>query len=591
MLIVIDTIKTRSFVQINITFENSSAKKYDFKNYYCSFVFILIVAVNLVRMFPISQCLVSKNQPLFNITVFILLFFLAGCSWLPNDLKRAEEIVENQPDSALKILQNLPDHTFISDADRANYGILYFEALDNTKSELEPDSIINFSLNYYLGHNDNLKLAKAYYFKAKTLKLSQRFDDATELYLKSLKILDNSNNYRLLAKIYSDIADISTIQKDYTEALKKYNESIEFFKLAGDSVEASYRNIYIGRVYRLMNDHKTALNYYRKTLQQTDDSLTNGLAYQEIGINYSEAKKSDSAEFYLRKSLKFPCVSNYYAIRNYFLAEVFFDQTEFDSASYYANEALKYPSTYFNKRDCYRILVNTEYTLGNIKQMASYMTKYQECTDSVRKIETQTKSSVLEDLYQSSDKVNKSRRYLLMLGFILVFLAVIATLIVLQLRMRNKRKEEKLRLTEAKLTTNQGILKENLIQKIEEMRIAQLPRFKKANMSERELMTKELYEVCLHTNNWDLFKKLMNQTYNNIITHLELNFKELNRKEIYWCCFYLLNLPNADIALILESQTTSLYKLKQRVSQKLILKSTKELEQYLLDISSESENE
>lgn len=541
-------------------------------------------------MFALYKCLFSKNQPFFNIIIFAVLSLLVSCSWLPNDLKRAEDIIDNQPDSALKILQKLPDHNFISDADRANYGILYFEALDNTKSDLNPDSIIDFSLNYYLRHTDNLKLAKAYYFKAKTLKLSQRFDDATVLYLKSLKLVENTKNYKLLGKIYSDIADISTIQKDYPEALKKYNESIAFFKLSGDSIEVSYRNIYIGRVYRLLKDYKTALKYYRITLQQTNDSLANGLTYQEIGINYSEAKKNDSAEFYLRKSLKYPYISNYYAIRNYFLAEVFFDQTRFDSASHYANEALKYPTTYFNKRDCYRILVNTEYTLGNIKQMATYMTKYQECTDSVRMIETQTKSSILEDLYQSSDKVSKTRRYLMMLGFILIILAIISTLVVLQLRLRNKRKEEKLKITEEKLSTNQGILKDNLIQKIEEMRLARNPQFKKANIPERENMTKEVYEICLHTNDWVLFKKLMNQTFNNSINHLEQNFKDLNRKEIYWCCFYLLNLPNADIALILDSQTASLYKLKQRITQKLNLKSTKELEQYLIDISSEATN-
>lgn len=541
-------------------------------------------------MFLLYKCLVSKNQPFFNIIIFAVLSLLVSCSWLPNDLERVEEIIDNQPDSALKILQKLPDHNFISDADRANYGILYFEALDNTKSDLKPDSIINFSLNYYIRYSDNLKLAKAYYFKAKTLKISQRFDDATVLYLKSLKIIENTKNYKLLGKIYSDIADISTIQKDYPEALKKYNESIDFFKLASDTVEASYRHIYIGRVYRLLKDYKTALNYYRKTLQQTTDSMTNGLAFQEMGINYFEAKKYDSAEFYLRKSLNYPYTFNNYAIRNYFLSEVFFDKTRFDSASHYAHNALKYPSTYFNKRDCYRVLVNTEYILGNIKGMAGYMTKYQDCTDSVRKIETQTKSSILEDLYQSSDKISKTRRYLMMLGFIFIILAIISTLVVLQLRLRNKRKEERLKITEEKLSTKQGILKENLTQKIEEMRLAQNPQFKKANISERESMTKEVYEICLHTNEWDLFKKLMNQTFNNIINHLEQNFKDLNRKELYWCCFYLLNLPNADIALILDSQTASLYKLKQRITQKLNMKSTKELEQYLIDISSEATN-
>ena len=117
------------------------------------------------------------------------------------------------------------------------------------------------------------------------------------------------------------------------------------------------------------------------TIGLPKDSLSNGLAYQEMGINYFMDKKYDLAQHYLRKSLTYPAVSNYYAIRNFILADLFFEKQQYDSAALYATTALKYPSTFFIQRDCYRILVNTEYGRGDFKQMAAYMSKYQDCTD------------------------------------------------------------------------------------------------------------------------------------------------------------------------------------------------------------------
>ena len=145
----------------------------------------------------------------------ILFVLLVGCSLLPNDLKTAETALQTNPDSALSILKKMNPSNFISDADRALYGLLYFEALDKTKGDLKPDSLIDFSLSYYLRSNNNVRLAKSYFYKAKTLKVDQRFDDATVLYLKAIDLVKNTDENMLLGKIYSDIGDTCSIQKDY----------------------------------------------------------------------------------------------------------------------------------------------------------------------------------------------------------------------------------------------------------------------------------------------------------------------------------------------------------------------------------------
>lgn len=509
-------------------------------------------------------------------------FVLVGCSLMPNEMKSAEQIMETSPDSALHILQHIQNVNAMSDGDRALYGLLYFQALDKNNKPLKPDSLIKFSLNYYQNHNDNIHLASCYYYKAKRLKFDQRFEDATLLYLKALDIIQNKReNYLLLGKIYSDMGEISIIQHDYDESLTKFQLSVDCFRKAKNTIEASYRVISIGKVYHFQKDYRKAQRYYKQALLQTPDSFLQGFAFQEIGINYYWAKQYDSAQYFLQKSLRYPYKGTNYAIRCINISDIFFDREQYDSAFHYANKALKYPSTFFNQRDCYRILANTECSRGDFKKVGFYMSKYQACTDSVRKVETQTKSTVLENLYQTNGTASKTKKYLLLLGCIIPIIVIISLFIVYRLRNRNKGKEKELEEAEVQIIHKQSLLIDGLLQNIQEMRNSQAVAYKKASQVQREQMDKNVYSVCLYVNDWNAFKKLMNRTFNNIVSEIEESYKDVTHKEIIWSCLFLLDIPNPDMALILDSQPGSLYKLKQRLTQKMNLNSTKELDKFL----------
>ena len=515
----------------------------------------------------------------------LLSVLMIGCSLMPNEMKTAQKIMDSNPDSALHILQRMhPNQSFL-DADRALYGILLFQALDKSNKLLQPDSAINFSVNYYQNSSDKSNLAIAYYYKARLYKRAQQFDQATILYLKALDLIRNENDFQLLGKIYSDMGDMCSFQKDYKESLRKYQMSIDFYKKAGDTLEASYKVIDIARMYRFMKDFDRAKKFYKQSLSQSSDSFLHGLAYQEIGINYYFANQYDSAQFFLRKSLQFPYKGTNYSIRCFILADLYFDINQYDSAFHYATQSLKYPSTFFNQRDCYRILANTKYVQGDFKGMANFMTKYQACTDSVREVETQTKTTVLEDLHQTSSAINKSRQFLIILAIIIFIITLVSFTIVFSLRNRSRKKQLKLEKTEEKLTEKQLFLKDSLIQKLEENRILQAANYKKANLKERELISKEIFNTSLHLDDWEAFKKLMNKTFNNLVSELETRSPEINHKEIIWCCLFLLDIPTNDIIILLECQQRSLYTMKQRLTQKLKLSTTAELEQLLHNLS------
>ena len=85
----------------------------------------------------------------FQISIFLLCISFMACSLVPNELKTSERIMQTHPDSALAILKKYYPVKFNNDAEKAYFGLLYFQALDKNELTLAPDSLISFSIDYY----------------------------------------------------------------------------------------------------------------------------------------------------------------------------------------------------------------------------------------------------------------------------------------------------------------------------------------------------------------------------------------------------------------------------------------------------------
>ncbi|MDD3079862.1 MAG: tetratricopeptide repeat protein [Paludibacter sp.] len=454
--------------------------------------------------------------------------------------------------------------------------------------DLGPDSAINFSINYYKEKSDKEHLAKAYFYKARKYKYAQQFENATKYYLNSLDLIKDGKNFEVLGKINSDLGDIASIQKDYQMAREKYNLAINYFKKVNKIDYVVYRTIDIGRTYRNEGNFNAANEIFKNSLKTEKDSVLLGIILQELGVSFWYARNIDSSLVYLYKSLLYPYKGNDFSIRCFTLADLYFTKEDYDSATFYANKALRYPIGIFTKKECYRVLANTSYLKGDYKQMADYMTMFQVYSDSVGRVKDQTKATVIEDIYQSSEKVSKTRHWLMLVGSILPFVIAITLLIYFRLKKKNKGNEEKLEQQEEKIVQvtqelhqKHDLLKASLLQKIEDTRSLQMNKYKKASVPEREIMDKVIYHTCLHINNWKEFSGLMNYTFNNIVDFLEKKFPGLSKREIIYCCLTLLDFSTYDMTLVLECQTVSLYKLRQRIVQKMGMENTKELDNYL----------
>lgn len=524
------------------------------------------------------------------IVLSVILSF-TGCSFFPGEIKTAERLIENTPDSALKILQRIPYDKSLSSADRALYGLLLFEALDKADKPLQPDSVINFSIEYYNRKNNSEKLAKAYFYKARVYKYAYQLEDASNLYMIALDNLKKSEDYDLLAKIYSDLGDICIIQNELLDARIKFKKAIVYSNKAKKTDNALLKHLDIGKTYRIEKNYKKAKKYFVDVLIGTKDSLLIGIALQELGTNFFLSSNYDSAVIYLKKSICFPHKGNNQSIKLFILSDVYYMLKESDSAIYYSNKALEFPANFFTQRECYRILANTMYLQGDYKAMAGYMTKFQACSDSVRRIEAQTKSTIIENIHLTKETVSKTRRWLVVSIALTPLVLLIALIIYFRLRKKSEVTEEELvqksvQLEEIEhkiqLTTEQ--LKDNLLFKIEETRKRNRPTNKKISINERMQLDKAAYTESLHLDHPDSFDRLMDFNLNQLVRKLNDLKAELNHKDIVYCCLCLLEIPTADIVMILDLQLSSLYKLKQRLAQKLSLKSSTDILPFLKEL-------
>jgi len=494
--------------------------------------------------------------------------------------------MDEHPDSALHILQKLPPERYNSDANRALYGILLFQAQDKNYMPLQPDSIIDFSIDYYLKQEDKPHLAMAYFYRGRKLNYKMEYEKASSEYYKSIDNCNPNSDYLLLGKIYEDLAAISLFQTEYNESRKKNKLAASFYLKAGRT-EFAYNTLKsIGFAYLSEKKYVIARSYFKKVYSLSKDSFRIGITLNYLGTSFLYTKQFDSALYYFRKSLTYPSRENNFPRRYCSLAEAFFNIDQYDSATSYAMKSLKCTGgNLFTRREGCRIIANAAYNTGDKKLMKKYMSKYQEYTDSVRIIESQTKATVIEHQHNSKVESAAAKQNLTTFTLLLIVSILIIVIISVYLYKRSKLRKVEIKNYEQELNSKQAFVSQSIINKIEELKSIQTKIRKNAQPSERIKLNKELYNNALHIDNWEIFSSEMNHAFDNIVNKLQTDHPTLSRKEISLCCLQLLDIPNADKALLLESTTEGLYKLKQRVAQKINLTSTKELDKYLKNMA------
>lgn len=311
------------------------------------------------------------------------------------ELVLAESLMYDHPDSALHLLQTMPEPSENNQLQRATWALLMTQARYKNLIE-QSDTLIDLAYNYFITQEDAQRKAMVFYYKGALCYETKRIEEAQEWYLQATEEVSQTQDYLLAHLIYQELgvlyvwrsfyeyafdnfkkalhyaqlancnryiysayrglARAASAQAQKDDSAQKTEEAIQYYKhsihyaqqMNNHSLQAIAMNELAG-VYKDNNDLKMALSYAYQALalKQNSNPSSLGSNYLVLGDTYRHLNMVDSAQFFLKKALSSTSIhtinSTYHAL--YFLSRD--NSREYDKATQYADSFFKYKDSIY----------------------------------------------------------------------------------------------------------------------------------------------------------------------------------------------------------------------------------------------------
>ena len=253
-------------------------------------------------------------------------------------IRQAEMLMQEQPDSALRVLQTI-DRRSLRGEPLARYALIYSIAQDKSGLDVTNDSLLRIAYEYYSQHPDDSLYARSQYYMGKYLCLTTQTDSAYACLLKAKNTSEEERDYytaylatdrmRRIAEV-SDTALCLSLSKDAYRLYIKHG--------AINPVNEAYLLIGIGDTYSRRGDGDSAIHYYNIALAKAKsvcDSVAISIVFQNISCCYWEKKQYNIALDYAQQA---------YNYRGYLdeslamlFAQCYIEEGEYNIAKQYMN--------------------------------------------------------------------------------------------------------------------------------------------------------------------------------------------------------------------------------------------------------------
>lgn len=319
--------------------------------------------------------------------IFIICGLLCACEQreATDLLSKVEGCMEEYPDSALLLLNQLPQPETLHGKQCADYALLLTQARDkNYLDSLQSDSLIKLAVDYYQDSDDKVRAGKAFFYYGKVMALQDNDTIAMQAYLNAQTKLEKTREYKLQALVQEYIGRINDDRDMFDEALDNYRKSANFYLKAGDTLGAVYSCRYISWIYEIRQNHDSLTWYLNSGISLLrGDSASPILPslLQMLGIVEKRNGDYSSAEKKLLAAIKYEKIPN--SIKHYYfsLGDVYMQIGQLDKAKECFEQGLTSKDT-FTQSGAYNYLYLLE------KQKADYPKAlyYKEKSDSLLKI-------------------------------------------------------------------------------------------------------------------------------------------------------------------------------------------------------------
>ena len=555
------------------------------------------------------------NKFLQNITslVAIVLFLIMGaCNNHPQApiLLEVEKIIEEQPDSALSILNKVENINQLSEKDHATYCLLLTQAQDLNYITHTSDSLIKIAATYFEKSNDKHKASLSYYYMGRVNTDLHDALKAQEFYLKALEIGEKTKDYHLLAKICNNLGTLYNYQDIYDLALPMQKKALYYINMEQkqDTVNMSYILRNTARTFTLMNLEDSAVIYHKQALKYSRpyniSSILVDLGNIYIYKNeYVEAKKYIDLAQNSTTILK--TLYPIYLSKGKLLSAM----GQLNSAKYYLTQCSQSSNIYTQAGSLYH-LAQVALKENDLNNYVKYTETYSTLRDSITKHSHFENIRIAQSMFnyqriaKEKDQFEKkaAQRMIFIYQVIIIFFLTIAIFIFIFKREKIKKK----RLTELKEeqykrsqqyieNNNKQIfqLTETLHSKQEEMSEVERQLYEARKlmleMENRQIFEKQgtilllekdfhnssIYirihredDIQLSPSEWEELHQLIDATYPDFTNRLIRLYPQISIEEIHICYLVKMQLSIKKIAFIMHITSSGVSQCRRRLYKK-----------------------
>lgn len=393
------------------------------------------------------------------------LFVLMSCKepiTVESDLNFIESIMDQHPDSALKVLEGINSPEDLSHKEYATYCLLLTQARDKNYFHFTSDSIINNAVTYFIKQKDPYRKAQAYFYLGRVNHELNQPEKAAESYLSAISFAEKISNNKLLFLIYNNLANLYRQQEWYEKALEVNFKAIDYCEKTGDTLNLSYILRNVGRTYMRIFQFDSAQVYYNLALDNTAryrNLVAEATILNELATAYRENGKYEKGIEMMQRSLsldvKVERTSHYLTLGSLYLLD-----NKVDSAEVYLLAA-KESSSIYTRVGAYYYLYKKALMKQDYKLAVDYSEQYMQKKDSVRVIQQQDEIKKLTYKYEKnvlkrSLELKAARAKSMYMGVIMFLMVILLLGCIIYLRYRWT-KERMLRLQDKMLQREKNL--------------------------------------------------------------------------------------------------------------------------------------
>lgn len=530
------------------------------------------------------------------ITFIFCIAILCACAWKDgNDvdlLASAEALIEDNPDSALALLDNIAYPKQLNTSSFNKYILLSAQAKEKVFGVIEDDSLLFVAKDYFVDKEDWKNATLATFYCGRMLQSQKQTEAAMQTYLKAEDYSTKADDLYLKGLVHYYIGELNYGQFLEADAISRYRRASQYFKQSGKYKSESLANQRLGSCFLLNGYKDSASYYYREALaiaMVKKDSLLQGGVLQSLGVLYKNGGDLKEARKLYRGALTYynNSASEGQAYLN--IATTFSRDTEKDSVVFYIKKAL---AVLENADDnilrlrAYNMLSGIEENTGNYKSALDYYHNYTSLLDdeyhkkeSMALLDIQKKYD-FELIKNENNRLTIEKQTVLLIVLVLLLFILVMSFVAYRSNIKNK---EALASAESKIgqlnevaegfKEKRNAFREVIFEHFDVLKKAALLAgyLREDEKKQGQKLLKKFNEVVYNQESmdWNMLLKSMNHLYNNFPDKLKKAYPQLDESEFRICSLTYADLNNTEISIIMGLSINTIQAKKSSVRRKL----------------------